>query len=197
MKSHLELRRLNPASNRSARRSRRLPSALVAAALLAVPSAVRAQTWNDVTGNWSVAGNWTPSGVPAGADNVSNTTSLVFGGANAYTSTLNVGAASSTFGVNALTFNNSSAAGVTLTLADGRTLTFAGTVANPSITQNGSAPVAINGTLLLRDNVGPSGANGTTNFLGAGAGDLSITEVRFNVNNSPVLQLDGDRKSVV
>jgi fibronectin-binding autotransporter adhesin len=176
-----------PPSRRSPRRGRRVAGAVVAAvASLSLAKTAHAQAWNETSGNWSAAANWTPAGVPAGAA----TTALVFGGSAAHTATLDVGTAAATFTANTLTFANTSAAGVTLAVAGTRTITLNGS-SPPGLVQNGTGPVAINGTLLLLDAVGPTGANGTTTFSGTGTGDLSVAEVRYNVNNSPALALTG------
>ncbi|HEV2971300.1 MAG TPA: hypothetical protein VGY55_15100 [Pirellulales bacterium] len=61
-----------------ARRCKALGSVVVAVAIvlsLIRPSLATTRAWNALDGNWSVAGNWSPAGVPAGGDtaNVLNT----------------------------------------------------------------------------------------------------------------------------
>ncbi|HEX8915564.1 MAG TPA: autotransporter-associated beta strand repeat-containing protein, partial [Humisphaera sp.] len=194
------VRRLARAATRFRRTlARRRAAVLATAAAVAIATPASGQTWNGTTANWNVAGNWTPSGVPASA----TATALNFGGATSYTATDDVGAASSTFTTGALTFNNTSVGGVTIAFSGTtRTLTLAtGTSAatpNATLTQLGTGPVAINGTLLLLDTGGGSTATtATTDFAGTGTGDLSINEVRWNVNNSPVARFSGSYGTTV
>ena len=54
-------------------KSHRIAVALVSAVLIFLGGSARAATtrlWNVFDGNWSVAGNWSPSGVPAAGDTV-------------------------------------------------------------------------------------------------------------------------------
>lgn len=96
--------------------------ALAILALLMSGSPLAAQSvWNVTTGNWSVAGNWNPSGVPVSDPALH----LRFNATAAYTSTNNLGALT----LNRLTVNNTSTTNAILTLAassTANTLTFDG-----------------------------------------------------------------------
>jgi autotransporter-associated beta strand protein len=171
-------------------------TAVAAVSALSFISPVSAQTWiNTGSGNWNTATNWSTGAVPTSA----NTTALVFDGTTSYTATNNTGAASSTFDVNSLTFNNSSSGGVTIGFA-GTTrllrLSAASIPPAPTLTQNGSGPVAINGTLLLTDAAGSS-SNITSEITGTGTGSLSITELRYNVNNTPTVRFSGSYDTTI
>jgi autotransporter-associated beta strand protein len=130
---------------------------VAAAAALAWCSPAFAQTWNDVTGNWNVAGNWTPSGVPTSNQN----TVLSFGNTGTgFTSTNDLGA----FALNRL---NLGAAITTSTTIGGNALMFSSTTGAvaPQIVNSAAGAVSINNDITV--------SNAIT-FTGDGAGVLTF-----------------------
>jgi hypothetical protein len=133
--------------------------AVLAVAIVATSEASFAQTWTGLTGNFSSATNWSPTGVPTSG----TTTGLTFGGGG-YTATNNLGS----FTLNSLTSNLTSSATIT-----GGTLTFDGSA--PTITQNGRGNLTIGSAVQLNQDttIGGSGT-GAVNFtsLVSGSGGL-------------------------
>src|SRR4051812_8424187 len=130
---NLNSKSLTPAGQRSIRSLKWAACTAIASSLLAssLQATAAESTWNNVTGNWSTAGNWTPAAAPTS----STGTSLIFGGTTAYTATNDIGGATATFQANALLFNNTSATGgVTIGLAGTRTITLASASIPPTPT---------------------------------------------------------------
>jgi hypothetical protein len=157
-------------------------SLLLAGAVLLSPFGSKAATfnWANVTGTWSTAGNWTPTGPPTGTD---PTDMLVFGGdvgviagsAPNYTSTNDISVVP--FVLN----------GVTLQATDlnnqptdpphiitGNALRFTGVA--PTITQSGKGPVTFNTPISLSSGITLAGnETGAVTFNRgiSGSGDIT------------------------
>jgi Ca2+-binding RTX toxin-like protein len=95
------------------------------------------KNWNDGTGDWDTAGNWSPTGVPAPGDNaviqfgtVSLTTPVTVGSISLTTSSANLGIVYA--GTDSVTgdFSNSGTVGVDFGISSGTTLTIGGTLTN-------------------------------------------------------------------
>jgi autotransporter-associated beta strand protein len=128
-----------------------------------------ASTWNITTsGNWSVAGDWSPSGAPASA----NTTQLIFGGSTAYTATDDIG--TGTFTLNSITVGDTAAVSVAPNAA-GNTLTFAGT--SPAITVNANSGLATisNGIVYSADTSVTNNASNLLTLSGATTYNSGVT----------------------
>ena len=148
---------------------------------VAVVPPVSAQTWTgSASGNWSVAANWSPSGVPASSQN----TALTFGATANPTMSDDI---SGTFILNQMTFN----AGDPAYSLTGGALAFqtsTGAVL-PSIALNSANSVSIGDAVTLTNSLTVSGTGNLT-FGGAigGAGGLIMS-------SSGTLTLSGSSNS--
>jgi T5SS/PEP-CTERM-associated repeat protein len=114
--------------------------------------------WNDPnSGNWDVAGNWTPNGQPVN----DGTVAMEFAGATAYRSTNNLGS----FALNKLLLTGMGGAGITNVIA-GNTLVFTNTDAR--VDYSGSASYRIDCPSQFKTNMVMDG-DGYGNGLGGGA----------------------------
>jgi autotransporter-associated beta strand protein len=143
----------------------KLPTCYVLAAfvLLMSGSPLAAQSiWNVTTGNWNVAGNWSPSGAPVSGPALH----LRFNATGAYTSTNNLGALT----LNRLTINNTGNGTLTLAASStANTLTFGGEAPTLDVTGTtrltgiiaGSATITKTGPGTFIQDSNSSGFTGT------------------------------------
>ncbi|MBL8381508.1 MAG: hypothetical protein JNM90_00420, partial [Burkholderiales bacterium] len=158
----------------------------VAAAWAAQPLAAADSTWNGGTGNWNVAGSWSPAGVP----NSALTNVFIDGG--------NTGAASVvTLNMVAIIGNLTIDAGDALRIADGQSLTMGGVLANAgtfeiqstffntNLVLGGNTAVTGAGTILLSDRSSNRiyGATGAER-LSIGAGQSIVGAGRIGLSGS-------------
>ncbi|MEN3942281.1 autotransporter-associated beta strand repeat-containing protein [Prosthecobacter sp. SYSU 5D2] len=137
--------------------------ALAVLALFVPDSPLSAQSvWNVTTGNWNVAGNWSPAGVPVSGPELH----LRFNATSSYTSTNNLGALT----LNRLTVNNTGNGTLTLAASStANTLTFDGLAPTLDITGitrvtgilAGSATITKTGSGTFIQDSNSSGFTGT------------------------------------
>jgi fibronectin-binding autotransporter adhesin len=143
-------------------------------------------TSNPTTGNWNLAGNWSPSGVPASA----NTTALIFSdsGTTGFTSTDDISGA---FTLNSLTLNSSDTHIDTIAAGSGNSLTLDGTT--PTITSSGTGVFVISAPIALNQNSAVSIVNGgEIDFTGAITGSTkSVSITNSSGTGTATVKLSG------
>jgi fibronectin-binding autotransporter adhesin len=149
-----------------------LRRAAISLAILVFTQGAAAQTWTGVvSGNWGVANNWSPAGVPASNIN----TQLTFG-ATANASMLNLITDPNPFILNRLTFN---AGSPTYSLSsDPLDFRTNGSAVAPSIMMNSNNNLTIDGAIILTNNltIGGTGTGGISlNQIVSGAGSLTYS----------------------
>lgn len=158
---------------------------------LSVPGVARGDTytWNDTTDNWSVSGDWSPSGPPPSDP----ATALVFGASSgAYTATNDIGP----FTLNSLTLNGGAGLITIAGSSSANTLNFGGTT--PTISLNGGSATLTAGIVYADgsqvNNTGPGtltlGAetfDGTVTITNSGSGSIKLSDgVTYSGTNATI-----------
>jgi fibronectin-binding autotransporter adhesin len=152
---------------------------LAAISLLSPATLASAKNWNDGTGNWNVAANWSPASVPATGEAVN----IVFTDGVARTVTLN---ATASLGLLSVDLTGSGTAASTLSVPNNNTLSANGILIGG---YNGSTTTSGRGAMTQSDGMVSTnagwdfvlghGANSTGTYTLSGSGKLTANQSEY------------------